>query len=118
MADDGGRYFGPFGGRTETRQAIEAVCAALRLPTCSRKFPRDIGAERPCLNFHMGKCDGFCRPEMTAEEYRSRMTGFFLKPPTATTTAAGTVFLYSIDWHIGIPVLFYTAFIVYLFRVM
>jgi len=73
MADDGGRYFGPFGGRTETRQAIEAVCAALRLPTCSRKFPRDIGAERPCLNFHMGKCDGFCRPEMTAEEYRSRM---------------------------------------------
>lgn len=73
MADDGGRYFGPFGGRTETRQAVEAVCAALRLPTCNRKFPRDIGAERPCLNFHMGKCDGFCRPEMTAEEYRSRV---------------------------------------------
>ena len=48
-------------------------CAALRLPTCSRKFPRDIGAERPCLNFHMGRCDGFCRPEMTAEEYNRRI---------------------------------------------
>ena len=72
-ADDGAKYFGPFGGRFETRQALDAVCAALRLPTCNRKFPRDIGAERPCLNFHMGRCDGFCRPEMTAEEYNRRI---------------------------------------------
>ena len=72
-ANDGAKYFGPFGGRFETRQALDAVCAALRLPTCSRKFPRDIGAERPCLNFHMGRCDGFCRPEMTAEEYERRI---------------------------------------------
>ncbi len=72
-ANDGAKYFGPFGGRFETRQALDAVCAALRLPTCSRKFPRDIGAERPCLNFHMGRCDGFCRPEMTAEEYQRRI---------------------------------------------
>ena len=72
-ANDGAKYFGPFGGRFETRQALDAVCAALRLPTCNRKFPRDIGAERPCLNFHMGRCDGFCRPEMTAEEYDRRI---------------------------------------------
>ena len=72
-ANDGARYFGPFGGRFETRQALDAVLSALRLPTCSRKFPKDIGAERPCLNFHMGRCDGFCRPEMTAEEYNRRI---------------------------------------------
>ena len=36
----------------------DAVCGALRLPTCRRKFPRDIGKERPCLNFHMGRCAG------------------------------------------------------------
>ena len=72
-ADDGARYFGPFGGRYETRQALDAVCAALRLPTCNRNFPRDIGAERPCLNFHMGRCDGFCRREMPAEEYDRRI---------------------------------------------
>ena len=73
LANDGARYFGPFGGRFETRQALDAVCTALRLPTCSRKFPRDIGAERPCLNFHMGRCDGFCRKEMSAEEYNRRI---------------------------------------------
>ena len=73
FANDGAWYFGPFGGRFETRQALDAVLAALRLPTCNRKFPRDIGAERPCLNFHMGRCDGFCRPDMTAEEYNRRI---------------------------------------------
>lgn len=72
-ADDGARYFGPFGGRTETRAALDAVLAALALPTCRRQFPRDIGVERPCLNYHMGRCDGFCRPEMDAGEYRRRI---------------------------------------------
>lgn len=73
ITNDGARYFGPFGGRFETRQALDAVLSALRLPTCNRKFPRDIGTERPCLNFHMGRCDGFCRAEMTAEEYHRRI---------------------------------------------
>ena len=72
-ADDGAKYFGPFGGRHETRLALDAVCTALRLPTCNRRFPRDIGRERPCLNFHMGRCDGFCRPDGPgSEEYRRR----------------------------------------------
>ena len=72
-ADDGAKYFGPFGGRHETRLALDAVCTALHLPTCNRRFPRDIGRERPCLNFHMGRCDGFCRPDGPgSEEYRRR----------------------------------------------
>lgn len=73
VREDDAKYFGPYGGRTETRAAITAVCNALRLPTCHRKFPRDIGKERPCLNFHMGKCDGFCRGTPGKEEYRRRI---------------------------------------------
>lgn len=72
-AEDGARYFGPFGGRSETRTAIDAVCEAFKLPTCSRSFPRDIGKERPCLNHHMNRCDGWCRGEPGEEEYRNRM---------------------------------------------
>ena len=72
--EDGASYFGPFGGRHETRAALQAVCAALKLPTCNRQFPRDIGKERPCLNHHIGKCDGFCRPDgPDGAEYRKRM---------------------------------------------
>lgn len=73
-AEDGAQYFGPFGGRHETRQALHAVGTALKLPTCTRRFPRDIGKERPCLNFHIGKCDGFCRSDGPDEgEYRRRI---------------------------------------------
>ena len=70
---DGARYFGPFGGRNETRAAIDAICAAFKLPTCTRRFPRDIGKERPCLNHHMGRCDGFCRGIPDAAEYETRL---------------------------------------------
>ena len=73
VQSDGARYFGPYGGRFETRAALDAIAGALRLPACRKNFPRDIGKERPCLNYHMGRCDGFCRPEMTAEEYNRRM---------------------------------------------
>ena len=73
VQSDGARYFGPYGGRGETHAALDAIANALHLPTCNRKFPRDIGKERPCLNHHMGRCDGFCRAEMTAEEYNRRM---------------------------------------------
>ena len=60
-AEDGARYFGPYAGRHSTQGILDALRTALRLPSCNKKFPRDIGKERPCLNFHMGKCDGYCR---------------------------------------------------------
>ena len=72
-ADDNARYFGPFGGRSETRAALDAICEAFHLPTCGRRFPRDIGRERPCLNHHMGRCDAFCRGTPDEEEYRRRI---------------------------------------------
>ena len=70
---DGARYFGPYGGRYQTREIIQTIQKALLLPDCSRKFPRDIGKERPCLNYHMGTCAGWCLADSSAEDYRSRM---------------------------------------------
>ncbi|MEG0824530.1 MAG: excinuclease ABC subunit UvrC [Oscillospiraceae bacterium] len=69
VADDGARYFGPYGSRGSSQGIIDALRQALKLPSCNRKFPRDIGRERPCLNYHMGKCDGYCRPEMDQNRY-------------------------------------------------
>lgn len=62
-------YFGPFGGRNVTFSAIDAVCKALKLPTCSKKFPRDIGKERPCLNHHMGACMAYCLKDTPKSDY-------------------------------------------------
>lgn len=67
---DGARYFGPYGSRGATKEIIDTVSKTLLLPTCSRRFPRDAGKERPCLNFHMGACAGWCLPDAAAEDYR------------------------------------------------
>ena len=70
---DGARYFGPYGSRGQTKAVVDTLCKALGLPTCSRKFPRDIGKDRPCLQFQLGACRGWCRGEPGAEEYRRTM---------------------------------------------
>ena len=72
-AEDGARYFGPYGSRGATQGIIEAIQSALRLPKCRKKFPRDIGKERPCLYYRMGQCDGYCRPEMDQSRYKENI---------------------------------------------
>lgn len=70
---DGARYFGPFGGRYQTREIISVIQNTLLLPDCNRKFPRDIGKARPCLKYQMGSCAGWCLQGSSPEDYRSRI---------------------------------------------
>jgi len=70
VSSDGARYFGPFGGRSSSNAIIDTLSKALGLPTCSRRFPRDLKKERPCLQYQMGACRGWCRGEPDGEEYR------------------------------------------------
>ena len=65
IADDGAGYYGPFGSRGVTQSVIEAIVGALKLPSCSKQFPRDIGKGRPCLNYHMNQCAGWCQGKHT-----------------------------------------------------
>lgn len=73
IADDGAHYYGPFGSRGVTHDVMEAIEKTLKLPTCSREFPRDIGKDRPCLNYHMNQCAGWCQSSKTCTEYRQTM---------------------------------------------
>ena len=70
---DGARYLGPFSSRTTLFSALSAVSRALLLPSCSRRFPADLGKGRPCLNKDMGLCQGWCTGDPGSEEYRRRM---------------------------------------------
>ena len=72
-AQDGARYLGPYGSRTTLFAALNAVRKALLLPQCSRRFPQDIGKERPCLNKEMGLCEGWCTGNPDGEAYRKRI---------------------------------------------
>ena len=72
-ADDGAAYYGPFGSRGVTQDVMEAIQLTLKLPGCHKQFPRDIGKERPCLNYHMNQCAGWCQENKTCTEYRQTM---------------------------------------------
>ena len=73
IQNDGAEYFGPFGSRGVTTAVMEAISQALKLPACKKKFPRDIGKDRPCLNYHMNRCAGWCQEGKTNTEYRQTM---------------------------------------------
>ena len=73
IADDGAQYYGPFGSRGVTHGVMEAIRQTLKLPGCSKQFPRDVGKERPCLNYHMNQCAGWCQEGKSSIEYRQTM---------------------------------------------
>ena len=68
---DGSRYFGPYSSTATVFGVIGQLERTLRLPTCKRRFPQDIGKERPCVYYQMGRCMGVCTGEVGREEYLS-----------------------------------------------
>ena len=73
LSDDGAEYFGPFGGRSVTHDVMEALRLTLKLPGCHLQFPRDVGKGRPCLNYHMNQCAGWCQEGKSCTQYRQTM---------------------------------------------
>lgn len=73
LAHDGAEYFGPFGSRGVTQNVLDTIRLTLKLPGCSKQFPRDLGKERPCLNYHMNQCRGWCQFSRSPQEYRETM---------------------------------------------
>ena len=73
LGDDGAEYYGPYGSRSVTQSVLDAIRLTLKLPGCSKQFPRDVGKGRPCLNYHMDQCAGWCQSGSSQEEYRAVM---------------------------------------------
>ncbi|MBQ7425599.1 MAG: excinuclease ABC subunit UvrC, partial [Lachnospiraceae bacterium] len=73
MKKDKSRYFGPFTSAAAVKDTIELINKLYGLRTCNRVLPRDIGLERPCLNYHMKQCCAPCTGNVTRQEYRERI---------------------------------------------
>ena len=71
---DKGKYFGPYSGVSTVFSVLDTLRTVLALPTCNRRFPRDIGKERPCLYYQMGRCCGPCTGKVTPEEYAATVS--------------------------------------------
>lgn len=68
---DGAKYFGPYFSAFTVKQLLETIESIVPLRTCRKKFgPRDESLnDRPCLNYHMGRCKGVCAGKISEEEY-------------------------------------------------
>ncbi|MEZ3486840.1 MAG: excinuclease ABC subunit UvrC [Lachnospiraceae bacterium] len=70
MAKDKSRYFGPYTSAGAVKDTIELIRKLYHIRSCNRKLPRDIGRERPCLNYHIHQCKAPCQGYISQEEYR------------------------------------------------
>ncbi len=73
MSNDGAEYYGPYGSRGVTQSVLDTIRQTFRLPGCSKQFPRDVGKDRPCLNYHMDQCLGWCQVNKSRDQYRQTM---------------------------------------------
>lgn len=67
--DKGCKYYGPY-LNADLKAALKSIHELFPLKTCSRVFPRDIGKERPCIQYYIGRCIGPCLGTVPAEAYR------------------------------------------------
>ena len=75
MKKDKSRYFGPYTSAAAVKDTIELLNKLYQLRTCNRVLPRDIGIERPCLNYHIKQCMAPCQGYVSKEEYRQQVAG-------------------------------------------
>jgi excinuclease ABC subunit C len=68
-AEDGGRYFGPFPRAGVVRETIRLLRRVFPIRNCSnQKFKT---TPRPCLEYHIGRCQAPCHNLVSRDEYRA-----------------------------------------------
>jgi len=73
MKKDKSKYFGPYTSAGAVKDTIELLNKLYCLRTCNRSLPRDIGLERPCLNYHIKQCMAPCQGYIDKEQYREQV---------------------------------------------
>lgn len=73
--DSDADYLGPYTAGFSVTKAVEQAKKIYKLPTCNKVFPRDIGKERPCLNYHLGICCAPCSGKISLGEYLQNVDG-------------------------------------------
>lgn len=73
MKKDRSKYFGPYTSAGAVKDTIELLNKLYMLRTCNRVLPRDIGLDRPCLNYHIRQCQAPCQGKVDKETYRQQV---------------------------------------------
>ena len=66
---DGNLYYGPFPSGYDLSRIIDMLSRTFRLCTSKKAVGNDGKKKRPCLNYHLGLCQGVCQGNISPEEY-------------------------------------------------
>ena len=75
MKKDKSKYFGPYTSAAAVKDTIELLNKLYQLRTCNKSLPKEIGKDRPCLNYHIKQCLAPCQGYISKEEYRQQIAG-------------------------------------------
>ncbi|MDD2957832.1 MAG: excinuclease ABC subunit UvrC [Lachnospiraceae bacterium] len=75
MKKDKSRYFGPYTSAGAVKDTIDLIRKLYQLRSCHRSLPKEIGNDRPCLNYHIKQCQAPCQGYISKEEYRVSVAG-------------------------------------------
>src|SRR6266480_5842588 len=70
LLNDGSRYFGPYTDVSQMRRALNVVKRIFTVRSCTYDLPR-VAPERPCLDYHIGRCKAPCVLLQSQAEYRA-----------------------------------------------
>ncbi len=70
ISKDGAKYYGPYTAAV-AKDTLDTVRKIFKVHTCNKKFPADIGKERPCLNYHIKNCIAPCSGKITQQQYNA-----------------------------------------------
>lgn len=70
LENDGARYFGPYTDVGPMRQALALIERLYTVRNCRYDLPRER-PERPCLDYHIGRCQAPCVGLQSEEDYRA-----------------------------------------------
>ncbi len=76
IVKDGSRYFGPYSSVVHARNLVEFIHTVYPLRTCKHKITSDVILRRkirPCLNFHIKKCQGCCIGGISQKDYNQNI---------------------------------------------
>ncbi len=74
MKKDRAKYFGPYTSAGAVKTTIDLINKIYGLRTCNRNLPKDIGKDRPCLNYHIHQCDAPCQGYISKDEYQKKVS--------------------------------------------
>ncbi len=66
-----GKYFGPFMAGVSCKEIVEVAASVYHIRTCGISISEK--PQKPCLNYHLGRCDAPCAHLISEEDYAAEV---------------------------------------------